>query len=71
MKMAGFLCTQLDAGNVYNAKSTDIRTDFKLDSNFDSLFANPINIPKIKRSERVVVDPSRVICKYLFHVKCT
>lgn len=72
-KFIGFLLLcDLDVGQVYNASKGDISPVFKLDSQFDSLYADPkiIGIPSFVRSERVVYDPSRVICRYLLHIEC-
>lgn len=66
-----FLC-DLNPGRVYSASIHDIRSDFGLNVDYDSLYAIPQNIGLsiLQRSERVVYDSSRIVCRYLLRVEC-
>lgn len=67
----GFLLLcDLDVGNAYHATTSDAKPDYSLPDEFDSLYADPAQISSIQRSERVVYDPSRVICRYLLWIVC-
>lgn len=64
-----FLC-DLDTGKIYNAKRSDINPKFTIPDGYDSLFADPKTLLSIDRSERVIYNSNRVLCRYLVQINC-
>lgn len=58
----------MDPGYIYRASKFDVKPDYTLPDMYDSLYADPSCIRTIKRSERVIYNPSRIDINYLFQV---